>query len=138
MYRYEHRPKTQTAVLIKLSDTNTRSFSVSYQVGRNMESEPNLVPYLIILLLLLFASVFALFVYSGLFTKIIIRAGPPSFGSVRIAYKFARGPYKNAGQLFTEAHCLAPDFQTIGIYYDDPQQVNSVSSLSSASSYLYS
>jgi hypothetical protein len=93
-----------------------------------MESEPNLVPYLIILLLLLFASVFALFVYSGLFTKIVIRAGPPSFGSVRIAYKFARGPYKNAGQLFTEAHCLAPDFQTIGIYYDDPQQVNSVSS----------
>jgi len=89
-----------------------------------MDEEINLVPYLIALLILLFSSVFALLVYSGLFTKIVVGAGPPPLGDVRILYKFARGPYKEAGRLFTETHCLAPDLQKIGIYYDDPQQVN--------------
>lgn len=89
-----------------------------------MEAEFNiLVVYLIILLLLLFASVCFLFVYSGLLSPIDIGTRRPPFGILRIAYKFARGPYKNAGHLFTEAHSLIPQLKTIGVYYDDPQQV---------------
>jgi len=89
-----------------------------------MEAEANdLVFYLIFLLIVLFISIGYFFVYSGLFATIEIRAQRPPFTSLRIAYKFARGPYKNAGHLFTEAHSLIPDLKTIGIYYDDPQQV---------------
>lgn len=90
-----------------------------------METEANdLVFCLIFLLIIFFSSVCYFLVYSGLFTPIEIRAQRPSFTSLRIAYKFARGPYKNAGHLFTEAHSLIPELKTIGIYYDDPQQVN--------------
>ncbi|XP_046440383.1 testis-expressed protein 264 homolog [Daphnia pulex] len=90
-----------------------------------MEAEANdLVFYLIFLLIVFFISVGYFFVYSGLFATIEIRAQRPPFTNLRIAYKFARGPYKNAGHLFTEAHSLIPDLKTIGIYYDDPQQVN--------------
>jgi hypothetical protein len=89
-----------------------------------MEAEANdLVYYLIFLLIVFFISVGYFFVYSGLFATIEIRAQRPPFTNLRIAYKFARGPYKNAGHLFTEAHSLIPDLKTIGIYYDDPQQV---------------
>ena len=67
-----------------------------------MEAEANyLVFYLILLLLVLFLSIFYLFVYSGLFSPIEIRTQRPVFGSLHIAYKFARGAYKNAGNLFT-------------------------------------
>jgi len=79
---------------------------------------------MIILLILLFASIGFLFIYSGLLTPIDIGTRPPPFGILRIAYKFARGPYKNAGHLFTAAHSLIPELKTIGIYYDDPQQVD--------------
>jgi len=90
-----------------------------------MEAESNiLVIFLIILLILLFASIGFLFVYSGLLTPIDIGTRRPPFGILRIAYKFARGPYKNAGHLFTQAHSLIPELKTIGIYYDDPQQVD--------------
>ncbi|KAI9556996.1 hypothetical protein GHT06_016790 [Daphnia sinensis] len=90
-----------------------------------METEANdLVFCLIFLLIIFFTSVCYFLVYSGLFAPIEIRAERPSFTSLRIAYKFARGPYKNAGHLFTEAHSLIPELKTIGIYYDDPQQVN--------------
>lgn len=89
-----------------------------------MDSESNdLVFYLIFLLILFFISVCYFLVHSGLFAPVEIRAQRPSFGSLRVAYKFARGPYKNAGHLFTEAHSLIPELKTIGIYYDDPQQV---------------
>lgn len=90
-----------------------------------MEAEANnLVIYLIVLLIVFFASVCFLFVYSGLFSPIDIGTRRPPFGILNIAYKFARGPYKNAGHLFTEAHSLIPELKTIGIYYDDPQQVD--------------
>jgi len=90
-----------------------------------MEAEANdLVFYLILLLLVFFISVAYLFVYSGLFSPIEIRTQRPPFGSLHVAYKFARGAYKNAGHLFTEAHSLIPELKTIGVYYDDPQQVN--------------
>jgi len=90
-----------------------------------MEAEPNnLVIYLIILLIVFFVSICFLFVYSGLLSPIDVGTRRPPFGILNIAYKFARGPYKNAGHLFTEAHSLIPELKTIGIYYDDPQQVD--------------
>lgn len=88
-----------------------------------MEIDSELLYYLIALLILFFLSVAYFFVYSGLFTSIEVKAQRPTFGSLRIAYKFARGSYKNAGHLFTEAHSIAPELKTLGIYYDDPQQV---------------
>jgi len=90
-----------------------------------MEAElsNDLVFYLILLLLAFFISIAYLFVYSGLFSPIEIRTQKPQFGSLHVAYKFARGAYKNAGHLFTEAHSLIPELKTIGVYYDDPQQV---------------
>lgn len=88
-----------------------------------MEIDSTLLYYLIALLALLFLSVGYFFVYSGLFATIDVKAQRPTFGNLRIAYKFARGPYKNAGHLFTEAHSIAPDLKALGIYYDDPQQV---------------
>ena len=100
-----------------------------------MEADPNLVLYFIILLILFFVSICFLFVYSGLLTPIDIGTRRPPFGSLHVAYKFARGPYKNAGHLFTEAHSLVPKLKTIGIYYDDPQQVNR--SLNESSTILY-
>ncbi|MPC18242.1 hypothetical protein E2C01_011123 [Portunus trituberculatus] len=42
-------------------------------------------------------------------------------GEVQIAYKFARGPYKESGALFTEIHTLLPEYRTVGVYYDDPK-----------------
>lgn len=93
-----------------------------------MGDESNdLVYYLIFLLILLFVSVCYFLVHSGLLAPVEIRAQRPPFGTLHVAYKFARGPYKNAGHLFTEAHSLVPELRTIGIYYDDPQQVNTAS-----------
>lgn len=90
-----------------------------------MEAEDNnLVICLIVLLILFFATVCFFLVYSGLLSPIDIGTKRPPFGILNIAYKFARGPYKNAGHLFTEAHSLIPELKTIGIYYDDPQQVD--------------
>lgn len=90
-----------------------------------MEVESNDLVYLLIFLLILFfISVCYFLVQSGLLAPVEIRAQRPPFGTLHIAYKFARGPYKNAGHLFTEAHTLVPELKTIGIYYDDPEQVN--------------
>uniref|UniRef100_T1IT36 Testis-expressed sequence 264 protein n=1 Tax=Strigamia maritima TaxID=126957 RepID=T1IT36_STRMM len=90
-----------------------------------MEAELNLVLAILGVLLLLFLTIFGLLVHSGLFTKFEIRAGKPPFDNLLVAYRFARGPYKNAGNLFTEVHLLAPSLKTIGVYYDDPQEVSS-------------
>lgn len=94
-----------------------------------METQSALIFALIVLLLVFFASVFGLFVYSGLFAPVEIRAQRPPFGNLHIAYKFARGSYKNAGMLFTQAHSIAPELATIGLYYDDPQQVERTADL---------
>ena len=92
-----------------------------------MDPETNyLVFCLIFLLIALFLSVYCFFVYSGLLASVHIRAQRPFFGRLNVVYKFSRGPYKNAGHLFTEAQSLIPDYKIIGIYYDDPQQVGSL------------
>lgn len=75
------------------------------------------------LLLCLLLSFFALMAYSGLFHNIQVSTGKPPIGDMLVAYKFSRGPYKDAGQIFSEVVGLAPYKKTIGVYYDDPKQV---------------
>jgi len=78
-----------------------------------------IVAVLLLLLLTLLGSA----VYSGLLHNIQVDVGKPPISNVTIAYKFDRGPYSNTGRLFTEACSLAPKLRGIGIYYDDPYEV---------------
>ena len=73
--------------------------------------------------LLLVAALIAVLVYSGLFQRVDVGAGRPPIGKVVIAYKFARGPYKDVGPLFSKVSKIAPNNKCLGIYYDDPQKV---------------
>lgn len=59
--------------------------------------------------------------YSGLFTSITVSTLEPDTGPITLAYKTQTGPYKEAGDLFTESYCLLPDREQLGIYYDDPE-----------------
>jgi hypothetical protein len=82
----------------------------------------------LLLVVLLVTTVLTLLLYlgySGLFTSITVSALEPDIGPITLAYKTAVGPYKNAGDLFTESFCLLPDREQLGIYYDDPEGVAS-------------
>jgi len=61
--------------------------------------------------------------YSGLFTSITVSTTEPDTGAMTLAYKTMTGPYKDAGELFTESYCLLPHREQLGIYYDDPEAV---------------
>jgi len=61
--------------------------------------------------------------YSGLFTSITVCTTEPDTGPMTLAYKTMTGPYKDAGELFTESYCLLPHREQLGIYYDDPEAV---------------
>jgi len=61
----------------------------------------------------------------GLFSDVEVKSGAPPFKELTICYKFKRGPYKGCGHLFTEIYSIAPELKTIGLYYDDPEQVDS-------------
>ena len=80
-----------------------------------------------VLFCLLIATVVFFVAYCGIFESVEVGAGTPPLKSAIIAYKFAKGPYKNCGPLFPEAAKVAPDNKALGIYYDDPDKV--VSSL---------
>lgn len=86
-----------------------------------METETALLWGFLILILLAVATVIGLLVHSGLFIPVEVKACKPDIGEVHIAYKFARGPYKESGALFTQVHTLLPEYRTIGVYYDDPK-----------------
>ena len=79
---------------------------------------------IIILFILLLLTVLALLYFSGLLLSVDVGAGPPPIQKVTVAYKFARGPYSNAGSLFNDVTRLAPKSKGIGIYYDNPNSVN--------------
>ncbi|XP_047479832.1 testis-expressed protein 264 homolog isoform X2 [Penaeus chinensis] len=85
-----------------------------------METETALLWGFIVLLLLVVATVTALLVHSGLLIPVDVKTCKPDIGEIQIAYKFAQGPYKDSGMLFTEVHSLLPQYRTIGVYYDDP------------------
>lgn len=77
-----------------------------------------------ILFLLLLLTVIALLLYSGLFDYIDIGTGKPPIDETVIAYKYAKGPYRGAGYLFSEVARVGPSIKKcLGIYYDDPQTV---------------
>ncbi len=78
------------------------------------------------MLILILVTVFVYFVYSGLFHTVEIRTGKPPVKALRVAYKYAVGPYKNCGPLFTEVTKAAPDLRCFGLYYDDPAKVRNI------------
>ena len=78
---------------------------------------------IIVLLILLLITIFALLYYSGLLLSVEVGAGAPPILKAIVAYKFAKGPYSDAGNLFNEVTRLAPNCKGIGIYYDNPNSV---------------
>ena len=88
-----------------------------------MESTTLFMISIAALIVIMFCTIIAFVLYSGLFTSIVIGAGSPPIQKVTIAYKFGKGPYKDTGANFTEVTSIAPNHKNIGIYYDDPYQV---------------
>jgi len=68
-------------------------------------------------------TVFWYLVVSGLLARVNINTSETKYGPMVIAYKTRVGPYKNAGELFTDSYCLLPNREQIGLYYDDPEAV---------------
>jgi len=77
------------------------------------------------LLLTIFGTIGGLLFYLGMFRKILINVGKPPVKKFRGYYKFARGDYKESGDLYEEVNKLAPELKTFGIYYDDPEKTPS-------------
>jgi len=61
--------------------------------------------------------------YSGMWSSIKVSTSETEYGPMTMAFKTLVGPYKNAGEVFTESFCLLPDREQLGIYYDDPEGV---------------
>ncbi|CAF1643276.1 unnamed protein product, partial [Didymodactylos carnosus] len=57
---------------------------------------------------------------SGLFHSIRVHVKEPPIDECFIAYKFQRGPYSTAADIFKDIMNFSPSANTIGIYYDDP------------------
>jgi len=73
---------------------------------------------------LVLLTIFFFLIHSGLFHKVKVGAGLPPVGGITVAYKFARGPYKNVGYIFKEASTISEKrLKTFGVYYDDPREV---------------
>lgn len=81
-----------------------------------------------LLLILLAVLVFTLagcVLYSGLLTVITVQTSSSSLKKTTFAYKFKEGAYKNSGQLLKEARLVgATGLSCIGVFYDEPKQVN--------------
>ncbi|XP_054750704.2 testis-expressed protein 264 homolog [Lytechinus pictus] len=85
-------------------------------------------PLLLVILALFVALILTiglLLVYTGIFRGVDVNTGRPPIANVRVAYKFAQGPYSECGPMFSEVASLAPDLRCIGVYFDDPQKVES-------------
>jgi len=77
--------------------------------------------WIFILFILLILTLLVYVAYSGMWTSIEVSTSEPSYGPISIAYKTSVGPYKAAGEIFTESFCLLPDKEQLGLYYDDPE-----------------
>ncbi|KAF2346748.1 hypothetical protein FHG87_022497, partial [Trinorchestia longiramus] len=77
---------------------------------------------LVSLLLVVIIVVSFMCIQAGLFHVINIQTKQPEFGELVVMYRCGRGPYSGSGTLFTEAHSLLPKYNTIGVYYDDPEK----------------
>jgi len=83
----------------------------------------DLVTLFVVLLIVFLVTLLSYLSVSGLFTTVEVKTKEPSYGPMVIAYKTDTGPYRNAGELYTESYCLLPNKEQIGIYYDDPEAV---------------
>lgn len=86
-------------------------------------SEFLLLLLIVVLLLCLVATVGGYLIYSGLLVDVDVKTGPPPITNVTVAYKFKEGAYKDCGAAFTETCSIGPKQRTIGVFYDDPEQV---------------
>jgi len=84
-------------------------------------NEISLELWIFILFILLILTLLVYVAYSGMWTSIEVSTSEPSYGPISIAYKTSVGPYKAAGEIFTESFCLLPDKEQLGLYYDDPE-----------------
>lgn len=89
-----------------------------------MDTETLILLSILGLLIMLFLTALGLLWYSGVFYNIVIGAGKPPITNVEVAYLVGRGPYKNAGELFTVVTGAAPFQRPLGVYYDDPKEVS--------------
>lgn len=75
------------------------------------------------LTLLIVVTAFMFLVYCGLLHNVRVSTGKPPIGQFTGAYKFQKGPYKNVGDLCTEATSINPKLKLFAVYYDDPLKV---------------
>jgi hypothetical protein len=61
---------------------------------------------------------------SGLFAPIRIKITEPSFEFLTIVYKFQRGDYSIAADIFKDILNYSPSHSTIAIYYDNADVVS--------------
>ena len=78
---------------------------------------------IIVIAIAVVLTLFGYAIYCGLLHDIEVATGKPAVKNFTFAYKFARGPYKECGSLFTEACSIGPNLRCIAIYYDDPLKV---------------
>lgn len=79
-----------------------------------------LIVFLVICLILtLVGFVF----YTGLLSEVVVRTGSAPVKKITIAYKFRKGSYKASGAAFTESCSIGPKLASVGVFYDDPNQV---------------
>ena len=76
-----------------------------------------------VLTLLIVLTALIFLVYCGLLHNVTVWTGKPPIGQFTGAYKFQKGPYKNVGDLFTEATSINPKLKMFAVYYDDPMKV---------------
>jgi hypothetical protein len=76
----------------------------------------------ILLIVLIFITLWIALQYFGLFEEIKVSAGPPpyQFSGRLIAYKKQKGCYSDSSALFKEVCSIVPGLVPIGIYLDDP------------------
>ena len=79
-----------------------------------------------IIVLFILLAIFGLLCYSGLLEGVEISVGAPPIPGVTVAYKFAKGPYRNAGRIFGEVARLTPKLKPVGINFDNPNLVTIV------------
>lgn len=79
--------------------------------------------YVVIAVVIVAVVFLAALMHAGYFSDIRIRTSTPLSLPGRVAYKFYRGSYSNAGAAFKELALIAPRLKTVGIYYDDPNKV---------------
>ncbi|KAL4226190.1 hypothetical protein ACF0H5_014176 [Mactra antiquata] len=93
------------------------------QNRQNMDEITLIIIGCIVMFVLLCLTVYYLLYLLGVSKPIDVKAGAPPLQNATVAYKFAKGPYKNSGQIFTEVALLCPDLKCIGLYYDNPNEI---------------